>query len=557
MSEGQGASPADERPSRAAGLTLKQAAATLVVALAVGLGGAALELMLELRRLQQEVRQDTQLTLETVRGSAVEAAYQLNPSLARQVIEGLMGNLVVAGATLRDDFDNVLADHRREHPSQARWAEGFFADLLDYQLTLEHLGAGGRRETVGSLTLTLSPAVLAERFEARAQTSILANVLRALAICALLVALFHVLVTSPLLRLTRAILRVDPARPGGAVLPSLRGHARDELGQLRGALAGLFAASQRGLDERDRAEGELQALTRELERRVEDRTRALAEVNGRLLESIGYARRIQTSLLPDPAVLQDVIAEVAFSWEPLEDVGGDYLWFERGQGRRSLLAVVDCTGHGVPGAFMALVVASALDHILRRHAGLVSPAEILLELDRDVRVRLRQDRPAAASDDGLEAAVCVWDADSGELTFAGAGLPLIYARGGSLEEIRGDRAALGYASLPAPRGFTEHRLRPEPGASFYLLTDGVPDQMVAGRGRLLGRRRLREMLQELQDLPLTEQIEALQRRLDALRGEQAPRDDMTLVAFRPLPAEGGERSLHALSGSRPDAQSTP
>jgi len=538
MTEGQGGALLVERPPRVAGLTLKQAAATLVVALAVGLGGAALELMLELRRLQQEVRQDTQLTLETVRGSAVEAAYQLNPTLARQVIEGLMGNLVVAGAVLHDDFGNVLAEHRREHSSGAAWAEGFFAaELLDYQLPLEHLGPAGRAETVGSLRLELSPAVLAERFEARAQTSIVANVLRALAICALLVALFHVLVTSPLLRLTRAILKVDPARPGAAALPALRGHSRDELGQLRGALASLFAASQRGLDERDRAEGELQALTRELEQRVEERTRDLAEVNGRLLESIGYARRIQTSLLPDPAVLSDVIAELAFSWEPLEDVGGDYLWFERGQGGRSLLAVVDCTGHGVPGAFMALVVASALDHILRRHAGLVSPAEILLELDRDVRVRLRQDRPAAASDDGLEAAVCVWDTDSGELTFAGAGLPLIYARDGSLEEIRGDRAALGYASLPAPLAFTEHRLRPEPGATFYMLTDGVSDQMLAGRGRLLGRRRLRALLQELQELPLAEQIETLQRRLGDLRGDQELRDDMTLVAFRPLPAE--------------------
>lgn len=554
MTPGQGNSTDAARPPRVAGLTLKQAAATLVVALAVGLGGAALELMLELRRLQQEVRQDTALTLETVRGSAVEAAYQLNPTLARQVVEGLMGNLLVAGAELRDDFGNVLAEQWREHPSGAAWAERFFAaELLEYDLSLEHVGPAGRSETVGSLRLELSPAVLAERFEARAQTSVVANVLRALAICALLVALFHVLVTSPLLRLTRAILKVDPARPGAAALPALRGHGSDELGQLRGALDSLLSASQRGLDERDRAEGELQALTRELEQRVEERTRALAEVNGRLLESIGYARRIQTSLLPDPAVLQDVMAEVAFSWEPLEDVGGDYLWFERGQGGRSLLAVVDCTGHGVPGAFMALVVASALDHILRRHAGLVSPAEILLELDRDVRVRLRQDRPAAASDDGLEAAVCVWDADSGELTFAGAGLPLIYARDGSLEEIRGDRAALGYASLPAPSGFTEHRLRPEAGATFYLLTDGVADQMVASRGRLLGRRRLREMLQELQDLPLAEQIDRLERRLHELRGAQVPRDDMTLVAFRPLAAEGRGARPPAAAVRRRDA----
>lgn len=535
--EGRAVAEAPALAPRRMGLTLKQAVATLIVALVVGLGGAAVELALELRRLQEEVSRDTRLTIEMIRGSAAEAAYQLNPPLARQVIDGLMGNSVVAEAQLRDDFGTVLAERSRAGRLAPRWSEGLFAGLVDYELTLEHLPPSGRAVPVGMLTLSLSPSALAARFEARALTSLVANVLRALVICALLVALFHLLVTSPLLRLTRAILQVDPKRPGAAALPALRGHRGDELGQLHGALADLLSASQRGLNQRDRAEAELQALTRELERRVEERTRALAEVNERLLESIGYARRIQTALLPDPAALDEVVAELAFSWDPLEDVGGDYLWLERGQGGRSLLAVVDCTGHGVPGAFMALVAASTLDEILRRHNGFPSPGEILLELDRGVRARLRQDRPGSTSDDGLEAAICVWDNERGDLVFAGAGLPLLFVQDGELEEIRGDRTPLGYASLPAPEGFTEHRLRPEPGTAFYLLTDGVADQMAEQPRRLLGRRRLRAMLQELQHLPLKEQIAELRRRLASVRGREPRRDDMTLVAFRPIAAK--------------------
>ena len=301
----------------------------------------------------------------------------------------------------------------------------------------------------------------------------------------------------------------------------------DEFGEVSHTFNRMVDGLRSG-DEAKRLLAELQTAQAELVAKNE----ALDDAHQRIQESITYARRIQSGLLPSDDALGDAVREIAVRWEPLHTVSGDLYWMER-SGDRCLIVLADCTGHGVPGSFMTLVVAAALDNLLHER-GLQAPAAILAELDTNVRTRLRQDHPDSDSDDGFEAAVLHLNLRTRQLTFAGAGLPLIrIADDGSRQVLRGDRAFLGYRSLPSRTRFTEHSLALDPQAAYYLVSDGVSDQVGGDTGVLYGRRRVVRTLAAHAGKPVGAQVSALMADLDAYRGAEPRRDDLTLIGFRP------------------------
>jgi serine phosphatase RsbU (regulator of sigma subunit) len=331
-------------------------------------------------------------------------------------------------------------------------------------------------------------------------------------------------------------------------------HRTDELGLLVGTVNDLLRAFDRGLAERDRAEAELTSLARDLERRVADRTRALeaahddlarekeeveralAELNraGRYIdESIRYARRIQASLLPSPDALGTTVHEVAVGWHPRDSVGGDFYWLDRRDGV-GLAIVVDCTGHGVPGAFMTAIVASVLGRVLAE-CDWENPAAILSALDIAVRGSLRHD---AGSDDGLDAAVCLVDRRRGVLSYAGANIPLYISAGGSITRVRGDRRGLGHRTDAPGFVFRRHDVALDPGTAFFLCTDGIVDQVGGPGRRSFGFRRLQQALAESEGLPMDGRMARVFADFHAYRGGEAVRDDMTFIGLLPLPPVG-------------------
>jgi len=546
------------------GLTPRLALISLLVALLVGLIGGAAELALDLRTARADTRETLNSMIALVQNSASESAFQLNPRAAQRVVEGLSHNATVAMVDLRDNFGNQLAGFERHLPPVngllETWAASLFSDVAQRQDALFFETVAGR-ELVGSLRVALSPSALSARFRDKTVASIAAGAVRAFLIAALLAVVFAAWVIRPILRLTTGIARVDPLHPGAMAIAAPRSHRNDELGRMAGTLNTLLAAFQSSLDARDHAEGELRTLTAQLEKRVRQRThdlegamdiiaaekeeteaafarldethKALEHANRLVLESIQYARRIQTSLLPDKTAIDGVVRDLHVCWEPLDVVGGDYFWLERLDDDTAVLAVMDCTGHGVPGAFMTLLVASALDQALHDKR-LHQPSEILAALDHGVRARLRQDSPDSDSDDGLEAAICLWNRRTATLTFAGAGLPLLYVADSTMHEVRGDRAWLGYRTLPTATAFTDHDIAVRPGMTFYMLTDGIPDHMGGDPRRLLGRRQLGQRLLAEQGRPMSEQLAAIQDALEDYRGPELRRDDMTLIGVQPL-----------------------
>lgn len=274
-------------------------------------------------------------------------------------------------------------------------------------------------------------------------------------------------------------------------------------------------------------------INRRLETALSDMNRShtrLEKTNTLLVESMQYARIIQESLLPDRQVLAEIVAELAVLWKPLNLVGGDYYSMGPIDGKACII-VADCTGHGVPGALVTMALSASLDFIFHEEK-LTDPGRILTEIDRNVRKRLRQDQPESTTDDGLEAAVCIYDPVTGALDFSGAGLPLLWVKSGNTGFVKGDRSSLGYRTWRPKGPFKNHRLIVEPGMTFYLFTDGITNQIGGRPERLFGRKRLADLLTGLERQPLDRQIPAIEEHLQSYRRNEEPRDDMTLIGFR-------------------------
>ncbi len=258
----------------------------------------------------------------------------------------------------------------------------------------------------------------------------------------------------------------------------------------------------------------------------------LDHANSLVMESIGYARKIQEASLPDKHALDGAIKDIFVCWEPLHVVGGDYFWIEK-IGNKCFIVVIDCTGHGVPGAFMTMVASAALHRALH-DLKMSDPAELLGELDERVRTKLRQDYPDSTSDDGLDCAICVYDMDTQMITYAGANLPLLFVKDSTLDQIKPTRASLGYRSIKPKNKFENHTVAVSEGMSFYMLTDGIPDHMGGSPRRLLGRKRLGDIILNNQGLSMNEQMKHIEAELEAYRAGEPRRDDMTLIGFRPI-----------------------
>lgn len=274
-----------------------------------------------------------------------------------------------------------------------------------------------------------------------------------------------------------------------------------------------------------------------IERTVVQRTEQLRQetetvrsLNRQLMESLSYASRIQRTLLPRADSLHGLVDEIAVCWEPRDVVGGDFYWWERTDDG-FVIVLADCTGHGVPGAFVTIIVAGALDR-LNRTETIRDPARFLAELHEQVKQSLQQEGSDPLAEDGLDAAVCHVSIADGTLTFAGARLGMMVRRDGGIEEFRGERQSIGYHSVDIGAGFANVTLPLAPGMEVWLFTDGVLDQIGGPNSTSFGRARLRRAL--LEPAPsLAGRGAAVLERLRGHQGRVARLDDVSLIGFRP------------------------
>ncbi|WP_448203418.1 SpoIIE family protein phosphatase [Azospirillum sp. sgz302134] len=384
-------------------------------------------------------------------------------------------------------------------------------------------GGDGLTRKVGTLRLLYSTAEVQEGTLKALLPVVGLLLLSLVSVVAIISAMLNRVVLRPLGRLTQAA--QDMAHGDyGARLATERA---DEIGVLTRSFNHMAET--------------VQDYTQTLESRVRERTEALADINQRIMDSINYAQLIQSSILPKAEVLEDGLDGHFVLWRPRDVVSGDFYYF-RAVGDGFLIGVADCTGHGVPGAFMTMTASAVMNNIVDS-MGAADPAALLAAVDRKVRAALHQDGTASSweggFDNGLDLALCLVRPAEGRMVFAGARLPLWIAGPDDLAEIRPDRRSLGYRSTGGEPAFTNHVVHLSADQTFYLCTDGLTDQCGGERGRSFGKRRLREVIESCRGLPLDAQKAIIETSLAGFQGDQPQRDDITMVGFRVPPAATG------------------
>ncbi len=281
---------------------------------------------------------------------------------------------------------------------------------------------------------------------------------------------------------------------------------------------------------------ELEQANLTLEQKVVERTselnKSLLEVgkaNQKLMDSIEYAKIIQRSLLPNRSIVKEHLSQSFFLWMPRDVVGGD-IYFTEFVEDGFLIGIMDCTGHGVPGAFMTMIASTGLRRITHDE-GCLDPSEILKRLNFVVKTSLQQDTEFGLSDDGLDAAICYVNTKNRTLSFSGARLPLITVKDGVTRFIKGDRESIGYKKSDLDFEFSKRIIEIERGMSFYLFSDGYIDQIGGQRNFGFGNHRFCNLVQNTCHMSFEQQNSKFLEEFNRYKGDNEIRDDVTVVGF--------------------------
>lgn len=266
----------------------------------------------------------------------------------------------------------------------------------------------------------------------------------------------------------------------------------------------------KSLRELDQANKDLKHLNATLEQKVEERTKQLQQEkdtvenqNKEITESINYAKRIQASILPSKHRIREQFPDSFIYYAPKDIVSGDFYWYDYSR-NKAFFAVIDCTGHGVPGAFMSIIGYTQLNEIVSDQK-ITDPGVILKELDKRVRIALNQNTGADFnSKDGMELALISVNFEQKKIEFAGAMRPLYFVKEGDLHIIKGDKYSIGGESRHR-KNFKTNRIGFDRDDCFYLFSDGYPDQFGGPKGKKFMTRNVGEMVKSMAHLPMKEQ----------------------------------------------------
>lgn len=263
---------------------------------------------------------------------------------------------------------------------------------------------------------------------------------------------------------------------------------------------------------------------------VEKAHTELEEKNKEITDSIQYAKRIQSAILPSIKVVKEYLNESFILYKPKDIVAGDFYWLEHND-NEVLFAAADCTGHGVPGAMVSVVCNNGLNRSVREY-GLTNPGEILDKTREIVIAEFEKSEDEVK--DGMDIALCSLKEQAGswKLKYAGANNPLWIIRKGekSIEEIKANKQPIGQFINPVP--YTTHTLNLQKGDSIYIFSDGYVDQFGGGKGKKLKASTFRELLLSIQSKPMEEQRIIIDTTFENWRGDLEQIDDVCVIGVR-------------------------
>ncbi len=267
--------------------------------------------------------------------------------------------------------------------------------------------------------------------------------------------------------------------------------------------------------------------------KLEETYNTLRITTGKLDSSIRYASDMQEAVLPEIDTLTSFFDDLFLIYRPKDTVSGDFYWFSLINKHKAILALGDCTGHGVPGAFVSMLGATLLHETINIKKINDDPARILNNLNAGIRKILNQEK--GKNDDGMDISICVFEKtptqNKVKITFAGAKSTMYFIENNKLTKLKGDRKHIGGKNNNSFRPFQNTTFEVNENSLFYMFTDGFADQNNSQRKKF-GSRQLKEILLQNHQKPLHEQSQILLNKLEAHQGNELQRDDISFIGFR-------------------------
>jgi serine phosphatase RsbU (regulator of sigma subunit) len=264
----------------------------------------------------------------------------------------------------------------------------------------------------------------------------------------------------------------------------------------------------------------------ELHRQLKHAFKEIEEKSKSLTDSIIYARRIQDALLPESNRLEDLVTDSFIFSQPKDIVSGDFYWFEKHEDHL-LIAVADCTGHGVPGALMSVVGTSLLNKIVNEKK-ITSPGKMLSALNYELCHLFKRNEGA----DGMDIAICRINLLTQQVEFAGANRPMWIMHQAGLEEIRPTKLPIGGLHNSDSLHYDTHVFQPERGDMIYLFTDGVLDQFGGEKDKKLMKKRFKSFIASLRFKHMIEQKLIIENFINDWKGDNEQVDDILVMGLK-------------------------
>lgn len=268
---------------------------------------------------------------------------------------------------------------------------------------------------------------------------------------------------------------------------------------------------------------------------IEQKNHELEIIYKHVTDSIRYAKRLQDAILPPDAVVKKHLPKSFVLFKPKDIVSGDFYWVEHKDGK-SYIAAVDCTGHGVPGAFMSIVGHNLIRDIVRNMPDGTPPSVIMDKMSKGVVKTLHA--KAAGEDysqqtkDGMDMSMCIVDYEKMQMEYAGAFNPLYLVRNGTITQYKADKYPVGLRSDEEIKNYTNNVIQLQKGDTFYIFSDGYADQFGGPKGKKFMAGNFRELLLKISKEPIEKQKDILDKTLESWRGDLEQVDDILVIGVQ-------------------------